>query len=488
MSLMVTIPSGSFFLSHYLNQAIASKTITDDELVIALELALPAAYKKKLTMLKEESPEWFYFAKKIAYFDNNYALRLATIYQMEGQNKESIFWYKKAITLNHAKAAFKLAEYYLSLNKLDDAKALLLRIDNKNAFTRLIEIAVTQGDIEYIEEQLIHLEDLNLIRLLEYYQVVTLPGNNGAVITERSGSLSSKTGELICENSVQLFATNLPNLQRLESLIDQASEHKLSNLFCFGTPKYIPITQLNCTAEAEYAIECVESSWSEYEQAINSRYIGLMLDDGGANVNNGILYIDKHDDVNVFTHELSHLLGFIDEYALPENHLACQSVQSEAFAHNVVILPISLKGDKEDALRKLKSQIPWAEHIDSDTPILTNVKGKWQIGTPYSDESNHANDIGLYEVNTCNNEKLKAFKPVKQVTQLNYYEEPFPLFYSERAHKEPNRFSMPSYHYNIAKAFFKNGEDIKGIKWLAHSLKREQINSLKYKKIKRGEY
>jgi len=487
---MVLIPSGSFFLPDYLNKGIEEKTISKHELTIAVDLALPAAYRYKLNDLTIESVEWFYFAKKLARLDSEYALQLAAIYQIEDDSKASIFWYKKAIKLKHPKAATQLADYYISTNRLDEAKVLLqTHIDSAVSLSKLISIAITQGNIAYIQKylpELYRLGETDLIEQVLHYRILTNKDLAQFNSLDNFSTFGSNHPSVACENNIQLLGSNLANLQHLKSLIKQVDSHPLADYFCFETPRYIPITQLDCIAEGELAIQCDESMWIEYEQTVNSRYLGLMLDNGGANVNKGILYLDKHDDVNVFTHELSHLLGFIDEYELSKKHVACQSVQQAAFAHNVVVLPEFLKGNKLSVLEKIKHQIPWQENIESNTVILTKVGNKWKIGTPDLNAKNHSSDIGLYPVDTCNKENIKAFKPLPQVTQLNYYEEDFPEFYASMLQNDPARFSMPSYHYNVAQALFNKGKDEEGVKWLSYALLHEDITSKKYHRIKRG--
>lgn len=89
---------------------------------------------------------------------------------------------------------------------------------------------------------------------------------------------------------------------------------------------------------------------------------------------------------------------------------------------------------------------------------------------------------------------MQAFKPTLTKSNLRYYEEPFPAFYLKLLEQSPNDYLMPSYHYNVAKAFFRKDIESKGLLWLKKALDNEALllkdNSKvnRYEKIKRGQY
>lgn len=496
---MVTIPSGSFFLSTYLNKAIDTNNISENELSIALALKLPKAYKRMLSTVEYGSSSWLLYAQKLALVDGGYALKLASFYQIEENTDKAIFWYKKAIKLNQTIASIKLAEYYFEQGKYEQAKSLLVTHNNKEALSLLVEIAIIEGDIEYVKQNLPSLKRLGesrLLRLIDHYEIINVFDSfnqNGQQKLISQNKFSANNAH--CENSVQLLATNLDNLQHAESLIHQAERHALYPFFCFEQPKYIPKHWLVCNEGASNAIECDESILDKFGGFITSRYVGFVLDQGGANVNNGIMYLDRNDNVNVFTHELSHLLGFVDEYALPKKHRICQSAQSDMFSHNVVVLPTTFRGNKNSVLNELSKQVPWWKHINNKPRLVTVNKDEWRLDTSNTIESISTNTqnsqklgVGLYLADTCHQANAKAYKPILHVTQLQYNEEAFPSLYLALTHENTNRFSMPSFHYNVAKALINKGQDLKGMKWLSHALSRERIGSAKYQKIKQGDF
>ena len=493
MGVMVLIPSGSFFLPQYLTNIIVSKQYTESELLYALKLSLPIAYEKKIEVVKQGSRDWIIYAKLLAETDANYALQLASLYQIEEEFAQSILWYKQAITLKQPTALIKLSELYISLGKYDEAKSTLIQIKDKPNVTQLLfTIAIIQGDIQFIENNITLLKNLNsqFIEKLINYKVIKHSFIKQSILKNKTDLYLNNQ---LCENSVQLLATKIENLDKLTELIKETRNHPLAALFCFNTPRYIPITTLNCITKKDTPIQCNEFVFGDMTPEIEARYIGIMLEQGGANVNKGIFYIDELDNVDVFTHELAHLLGFIDEYELPNNHTVCQNSQDKPFSHNIAVLPEYYEGEKLIVLQQILKQIPWAKYINSETPIIQRVGKKWKVGTPnsYSTFAEHDGEnkiTGLYKANTCNKESIVAFKPLNIMTQLHYYEEEFPELYSKIAYKEVSRFLMPSYHYNIAKELIKLGEDEKSIHWLKKTLKREVKGSYRYKKIIHGEY
>jgi hypothetical protein len=493
LSLMVVIPSGSFFLSQHLSQLFESNTYTEDEIKYGLKMSLPAAMKIKHNEAVQGTSDWIYYTKKLAENNVNYAIELASYYRIEEYYQQSILWYKKAQNLNSVNASVQLAELYVSLGRLNDAKTILFPLQNEfDVINKLVQIAVIEGDIEFITENLSLLnttDNRNLITQLSKFQVIDTNLLNTVLpsrVDLNKTSYMPRDQPVKCENSVQLVATNFANLEKLETLIAGVENHPLSSTFCFNTPRYIPITQLECETISNTPIVCNELMWADITPSIETRYIGLMVDQGGANVNQGILYIDKGDDGDVFTHELAHLVGFVDEYELPESHRICQSAQTEMFSHNIVVLPKFYEGSKKEVLTQVLQQIPWADNISTTTPIIYKMDNRWKLGTQLSSMSDNAQTVGLFPVDTCTSREFASFKPVHQVTQLNYYEEKFPDFYTQRIRDNSRLYSMPSYHYNIAKAWFNVGNDTKGINWLSHALNNEVKGSNRYNKVKRG--
>ena len=507
---MVTIPSDSFFFSQYISNRIAINDVKESEVLYAIRQDIKKAIEYRFSTTETHSNEWFYLAKKLAETDRNIAYDLATIYHIEEDMSQARFWYHKAALLKHKKALTELIDLYLAADELLLAKDLLLSLqDDNNLIEPLVEIAIALGDMQLLNKLISSINIKTNYQLvndvykykIDYFQRHKNFGKMNSVQQSPTKKNIVKTqdwsGEVkACSNSIQLFATNLNNLRKLDRLINQVKLHPITQYLCFEVPRYIPIEHLNCNFEEDKAIRCDDIIWSWFTPEISTRYIGLMLNRGGANVDNGIMYLDAFDDKNVFIHELSHFLGFVDEYALPKNHKACQQPQKTNFSYNVSVLKPFYKGSKEEVLSIIEKQIPWFALINKDTPILKKIGDKWQVGTPQHYSNNNKQSIGLFKAETCNTKNVQAFKPIPKKTNLQYYEQPFIPLYVELLKLKPEHYLMPSYHYNIAKSLIKNNQEKLGLQWLNKALKRESVKEIfknspqhhRYKKMILGEY
>jgi len=306
-----------------------------------------------------------------------------------------------------------------------------------------------------------------------------------------------------CITSLQLFATNIKHLKHIELLIkDFKAQQPLAKYICLPTPRYISLEKLDCTANRHEAISCDEAIWEGIAESVHSRHIGLMLKQGGANVHMGILYFDTKDNVDVFSHEISHLLGFVDEYPLIKAHEKCRGVQSKTFSHNIAVLKKFYQGTRKSVRFGILKNIPWAASIKSSTPILQeavigeNNEMYWRLGTPIE----FKDKVGVHIAESCqkatedNNvasvqggSGLSAFKPLSRRTQLRYFSSDFPVEYLTLLQMKPKAYLMPSFHYNIAFALFQQGQTIDAKYWLEQAAKWEE-DPLKKLIILSGEF
>ncbi len=530
MSLTIILSSSSFFLANYLTDKINQAEITFAQLTIATELKLPLAYQQQLTLQTIGSEGWQKYSRLLANKSDEQAYLLARFYQdrndgstnkseMEGSDlKQAIFWYQKASRGHHSKARFALANIYIAQNKVTEAERLLAECNNmancEQYFDSLklrIEIALAQGNKQTLVTLIQQWQQLSgdllskqqqrtqqyLLSQLQYFSVFdAVQANFESNLAERLNKKNSKLA-LACKNSVQLFATRLADLVHLEVLLSKFAQHPLSGSFCFSPPRYIPLHQLQCESGGiTTAISCDEAQWHQFAENINSRYLGIMLPEGGANVHLGIAYLDSHDDHLVFAHELAHLLGFIDEYPLPEKHLACTQKQTKMFANNIAVLASDHLNEKQYqnqdgrlALRKkLLAQLPWAKQIKTSTPIIHLKKEaqglqSWVIGTPES----YKHEVGLFKSDTCNTAVAQAYKPLSTRTFMQSYEAPFPSSYQQVLTQWQNQHAMPSFHYNIALAKYRAGHNIQAKHWLKMA-ELQESDSLRQRRVRLGEY
>jgi len=474
--LLTGLSTSSFFLSDYLTKRIIKNKHNTAQLSFAIEqeniVALRFAWEKTL----KHSEQWLKLAKALAKTQGDAAYQLAVHYK--NKPKQAIFWFKSAIRLNSQNASIALSQLYFHQGDLAEASKVLAALPtdivealHMKSLVLKVRIATAQGNVADVEkivnkyaQQFQKTEEGRLLlEDIQKYQV------------QLSDNQNTKPNKLIlnCDNSIQLFATNLNHLKRLESVISDFTEQALNNYVCFSPVRYMPINSLDCSYEQEQAIRCDELSWQSWASSINTRYVGIMLPKGGANVHLGVLYFDAQDNVNVVAHEISHLLGFIDEYPLVADHVTCRDSQQKPFSQNISVLKKYYQGEQKNIRTQVLKQIAWAKHIKINTPILqpvTRLGGEknWQLGTPekYKDE------IGLFHAQTCDNSlaqlngDFSAFKPVSQRTKLQYFALDFPELYLKMLQENSRQYSMPSFHYNIALSYFQQRNIEQANYWL----------------------
>jgi hypothetical protein len=456
ISLAVIILLSLFFFINAYREKVSQATITRQQLTILERLDVFTNTQQRLAELRASDNviAWQHLAQLHADNSADTAYQLAEYFRAHQQIKTAILWYQVAIRQHHEKSRVALANIYFEQHQFDKIKPLLLSIvRNDNALALLYKLALQQGDLAFIDaykKRLAQSENTALFRELVKFSVFA----------------SNSTPKLVAENitqkasclvDVQLFATNLAGLQHAEQLISAFGQHSLANYICLATPKYIAANALKCQHRPSDKISCNATIWFE-QGGIKTRYVGVIVDRGGANVDNGIMYIDQQDNLDVFIHELSHFIGFVDEYSLPSQHQKCQRVQQTPFAHNLVVLPDSYQGSRAEVRELILSQVPWRSLIKNSTPILTKHGQGWQVATP----KEYQNEIGLFTSASCNKSaEIQAYKPVMQRTKLEYFELHFPQRYLDIINLAPREYLMPSYHFNVSRDWARQGDYVK---------------------------
>ena len=421
------------------------------------QLGLKPMLYKKLNTYTVDDIRWLNIAKALAKVDGDVSFKLANYYidkqdRTDATSRSIKLWLLQAVRLGHIGAKISLASIYMENNQLFTAKKLLLPIkSNFYALTLLIEISLLEGELKDVEYYLSQFQAINTAnQKYEYqvfYQKLVKYGiiNRSILETETETEIETKTE---CFSTIAPFATNLNNLVFFEKLISSPNLALLKPYLCFSPVKYVSKVELDCQHSKNKAIQCDESIWQNKNGLNNNRFVAVLVDEGGANVNSGILYIDSHDTKEVLFHELTHLLGFIDEYPLPKNHFRCAAVQKSMFSHNIAILPRLYQGSRKVARQKILSQLPWAKYISSQTRLVSKTTEGWVLGT--LDEA--IDTVGAFIAESCNEKNFVAIRALKQRTSLRYFEEKFPALYLQMLVDNPNKFLMPHFTHNILKA------------------------------------
>lgn len=508
--MLVAIPSSSFFLSDFLTETITKQSHSKEQLDYALAQNNQVALAYAWSNTEASSERWLYFAKQLAKKNANAAYELAKHYQKQQLNDQAIVWHQRAMRLGYSHAFVSLARLYYEENQLEKADEVLALLAKQNdqakapeataaeAITLQMQLAIIRGNIPFVEQALAESKQLikrsqrgrSLLKDINKYQVISKRG------TQQNKAQLINHGDY-CANSIQFFATNFRHLKQIEHLIAQFKHQTLAKFVCFPPVRYIAIDSLDCSMDKSNPISCNELNWQQVAETIDSRFVALLLPEGGANVHLGALYIDAEDDLDVLAHEISHLLGFVDEYPLTEQHIKCQTAQQEIFSENISILPSIYQGRRREVRAQVLAQLSWANAIKKSTPILQVIKHNesvneqlWQLGTPQE----FAKEIGVFLSQTCakavnkksKNERMPiGVKPTFNSTKMQYFSLELPDIYYENFERNNGAFVMPSFHYNIALAYIKQGNIEKALYWLEKTLKLEN-NPRRRDKILQG--
>ncbi|RHW74959.1 hypothetical protein [Colwellia sp. RSH04] len=480
------LPSSSFFLSNHLTVLIEQQNHNEQQLQYALTRNNSAAFRHVVLNSRKGSEPWFVAQKALAKIDANAALSLAKWYQKQSLLLTNLslenytltkhkmeMWLEQAVRLKNIEASAILAQHYLENELLDKAKIVIQAIPKQSMQGVLLKIklAIATGDQSQLQI-LMKKHEANLKQTVEgqsllndiyKFNVLALPLESNQTDNYQS-----------CVSSLQLFASQLSHLYKLEELVTSFREKKLSQHICIAPIRYISNQMLDCKTEHNLAIACDETGFSHVASTVDTRHIGIMLGEGGANVHFGILYFDKNDSVDVFSHEITHLMGFIDEYPLNEQHDACSGIQTETFAHNISVLSPTYQGERKEVRAQILKQISWSKAIEKTTPILQPLAGAkkhWRLGTP----KEYQHKVGLFPANSCESTLLQsqnliqAFKPLYQRTHLEYFEYEIPTVYLSLLAQQPKSYLMPSFHWNIALAQYLAGNTKEAKHWLSIS-------------------
>ena len=517
--LLTGLSTSSFFLPDFLTHIIEENEHTASQLSFALSRDNEAALLISLQESKYGSDHWQKLAKNLAKTNGKVSYELADFFmnnmQQEGtislQSDQAILWYQQAIRLNYDKASIALAKLLFLQDEFIAAQKLLAKFnvmtlspsqrndDSLAAIILLIKIAISVGNVELVNSlhvkfaSLLQTDEMgiSLLSAIEKYQILS-------TVNETAGN--SENYQATCPNSIQVFATNLIHLQHVESLVEQFKKKPLNDDVCFTPIRYIPLSTLSCSLSQKSAILCDESKLDNVAESITSRYIAVMLPKGGANVHFGVLYFDPQDNIDVLEHEISHLLGFIDEYPLVKGHVKCRASQDKIFSQNIAVLKRRYKGERSAIRANILKQVAWAGQIKESTPILQSdhlnlsdgslqKNQYWQLGTPEGFEQ----DVGLYRAETCDNNDDKqqdffgAFKPLSGRTKLQYNTVEFPPEYETLIQQNTEQFLMPSFHYNLALAFYQQGNVKLSEHWLKQAESWENKESRR-DKVRKGDF
>lgn len=231
-------------------------------------------------------------------------------------------WLIRAASQEYLPAQAALADWYLLHGQQQLAKPLLeatARLDMQSAF----KYAMLLWDEGKFSQAKPHFKfaaqkghqqakkALNVIKLYSPYSVAQAIKQSGALHWDDKAN---------CLQRVQPFATSLATIMRAhehyQSFNNDARLKELS--ICLAPPIWLNSDVLECDANYRKAgiLGCDISPLASIAKKRKFSHAVVVAEQGKANVQNGVMYLDISDAYTVFVHELAHFAGFADEYPI----------------------------------------------------------------------------------------------------------------------------------------------------------------------------
>lgn len=282
--------------------------------------------------------------------------------------------------------------YYKILNLADDTASkksarenILSFYEKQNNWSQISDFLTPQDDDSWhYLSQLHNSQFLSIKPSTALYKRIS---HNSLYFTRDFVAQENQLNITSCQINIVPIATSYSRLARSIEIIQSfKNDAYLSSLpVCFTKPLYIQSAKLKCTAQQGKAISCDLSHLAQSKNWPKGiRHLMIMSEKGKANVNSGVMYLAKNSHFNVFKHEFMHLFGFEDEYLLSQ--------------------PIQKQRCNSQALNLKHSQLT----------LISNKEPK---------------PLNLHAVPTCNGSELTAYKPVTELTLMQYLDKNLPLGY-----------------------------------------------------------
>lgn len=217
-------------------------------------------------------------------------------------------WLLRAAKLNHIPAQSALADWYLLQGNKELARPWLEKtasLDMQSAFK--------YGRLLWDENQRVEAQS--------YFKQAAEAGHTKAaevvmLLSQYSPKAANSVGEYTwptnktCLQRIQIFATSLSTISRANALYEQFEQDaRLASLpLCIAPPIWLENNELDCHAQYQ-GNNRLGCNIKPLGPAVTKRTLThavVIAEQGKANVQNGVMFLDISDDYSVFVHELAH--------------------------------------------------------------------------------------------------------------------------------------------------------------------------------------
>lgn len=392
---------------------------------------------------------------------------------------------RKSFLLKAAKAQHIKSQFWLGLNAKDDQERIYwlneaARQQYLPAQIALYQLWILIGDFEkampWLESTSESESESNLIlgryhwnekafeKAKKYFKKAQELGNDKAtkllntidrywwgsdVLSRTNAFLREPT--LQCEMQIQPVVNSLDGMTKVLGIkANFVGDERLGVLsICINDPIWLKPKQMNCDANwrGQGRLGCDLSYLASHMKAPNFTHLLVIGEQGKANVNNGVLYLDLVDTYDVFVHELAHFVGFADEYPLGEA-LAERICHSDRPPPNIVLrappkFEVISDINDENAINELVIDSEKVEPVPLDLSY-------WE---------SFGESIQLTRARTCNNHENQAFKASRRLTFMEYYDTKYipPLYLAMWKERLFDKKSLIPAYVNLGQVLERNG-------------------------------
>ncbi|MFT6329999.1 MAG: hypothetical protein ACJAYN_001934 [Bermanella sp.] len=371
-----------------------------------------------LQISKDEKRRWMQLSAEAGY--EPAIISMAKFIFESEDNSQALIWLKKAAEFD-ASSAFKLANLLWKKGNTEKAKTYFDKAAEQ-------DFGLAKTAIRVIKQ--------HKIEPLRSLLSVPVQGPN-------------------CAQTIQFVATTLVSFIQATSFQEQFEKDKrLADLpICVLPPIWLQKDSLVCSNnfDNEARLGCDLYPLSQLKTPLSFTHMIVFAEQGKANVNNGVMFLDQSDAYSVFVHELAHFAGFVDEYALPDDlaNYHC----SKNIAPNLLLSPLPQEVVKSRYLPASREN-NWQRALDAHNEL--------QIL-----ESNNPVLHHIARSRTCRNTQYESFKPTQQMTFLEYHDVPnIPKVYRTLWRQALlRRANYSAINDNLAISAFANNDDIAGLFW-----------------------
>ena len=255
-------------------------------------------------------------------------------------------WLIRAASQEYLPAQAALADWYLLHGQQQLAKPLLAAtatLDMQSAFkyARLLwdegEFSEAKSHFKFAAQKG-HQQAKKALEAIKFYSPYSV-----AQVTKQSGAFDWES-QTNCLQRIQPFATSLATIMRVHELYQSYNDDsRLENLsICLAPPIWLESDVLECDANYKRVgiLGCNITPLANIAKKRKFSHAVVVAEQGKANVQNGVMYLDISDAYSVFVHELAHFAGFADEYPIGKgmaNKLCDEDGIEDFLPPNVVV-------------------------------------------------------------------------------------------------------------------------------------------------------